>query len=196
MAAPARNRIAWATHGGELVLTEPGLAEIRVHSAELAVAYNDPHNARLMGHGEPFSPEEVVDHYRSLLSEGARPFLLYLDGTLAGDADLRGIRDGAAEFAFMIAARDRQGKGLGTRLAIMVHACAFTMLGLERVYASIDPLNPASRRVLEKLGYAVSKSTEARSFADEPGDLTMLLERPTFLTSHATAISQLRFGAA
>jgi len=111
---------------------------------------------------------------------------------LMGDADLRGLRDGAAEFAFMIAARDHQGKGLGTRFALMVHACAFSGLGLHRVYASIAPANRASRRVFEKLGYQVDVSPEARTFADEPGDVTMVIDRAAFESKHAVTLRQLR----
>ena len=158
---------------------------------QLASAYNEPENARLMGHDELLTPEDVVEHYRTIIEQGGRPFLLYLDGVLIGDADLRGIRAGAAEFAFLIASRDRQGKGLGTKLALMVHAAAFTVLALHRIYASVDPTNPASRRALEKLGYRASDTEEARSFVDGPGDVTLVLERETFLGLHRSTISRI-----
>lgn len=173
---------------------EPTSAEVAAHAVELAAAYNDPANARLMGHDELLDAGDVVEHYRGIHESGGTPFLLYLDGILVGDADLRGFRDGAAEFAFLIAARDRQGRGLGTRLALMVHAGAFTAIGLERIYASLDPANPASRRALEKIGYQPSDSEEARSFADAPGDLVLLLGREEFLRLHAEVLPRLRFG--
>ncbi|MGO9832385.1 MAG: GNAT family N-acetyltransferase [Myxococcaceae bacterium] len=191
MAAP-RSRIEWTTDVGELVAIEPELAEVSAHAAELAAGYNEPENARLMGHAAPFSEMEVVAHYEAMLDEGARPFLLYREGKLVGDADLRGVHNGAAEFAFMIAAREQQGKGLGTRFALMVHVFAFVALGLERVYASIAPQNRASRRVFEKLGYALDDSTEARAFADEAGDLTMGIDRVTFERGRAVPLGQVR----
>jgi RimJ/RimL family protein N-acetyltransferase len=194
VAVRPRLRIAWTTEVGELLLVEPTLEEVAAHAAELATAYNDPANAPLMGHDEVLASEDVVEHYRGIRDSGGTPFLLYLDGILVGDADLRGFRRGAAEFAFLIAAHGLQGKGLGTRLALMVHACAFAALGLERVYASIDPANPASRRALEKIGYRPSESEEARSFADGPGDLVLILDRAPFLGSHAEVIARLRFG--
>jgi len=181
----------WVTDAGELRLVEPAVAEVAAHATQLAAAYNEPGNARLMGHDELLTPEDVVEHYRTVIEDGGRPFLLYLDGVLIGDADLRGIRDDAAEFAFLIASRDRQGKGLGTKLALMVHAAAFTVLGLRRVYASVDPRNPASRRALEKLGYHATDTEEARSFADEPGDVMLLLEREPFLGLHGATLGQL-----
>jgi RimJ/RimL family protein N-acetyltransferase len=185
-------RIEWRTDVGELVALEPQLTDVAAHAVELAAGYNEPENARLMGHVEPFSGPEVVEHYESMLDEGARPFLLYLDGRLVGDADLRGMRAGAAEFAFMIAAREQQGKGLGTKFALMVHAYAFAKLGLDRVYASIVPKNRASRRVFEKLGYKPDDSTEARAFADEAGDVTMVIDRATFERAHAAALARLK----
>jgi RimJ/RimL family protein N-acetyltransferase len=174
-----------------MLLVEPTLAEVRSHATQLASAYNEPQNARLMGHDELLTPEDVVEHYRTIIEQGGRPFLLYLDGVLVGDADLRGIRNGAAEFAFLIASRDRQGKGLGTKLALIVHAAAFTVLELQRIYASVDPTNPASRRALEKLGYRSSDTEEARSFADEPGDVTLVLERESFLGLNGSTVSRI-----
>jgi RimJ/RimL family protein N-acetyltransferase len=184
--------IKWTTDVGNLLAMEPQLSDIAVHAAELAAGYNEPENARLMGHAEPFSEADVLEHYRSMRTEGARAFLLYREDKLVGDADLRRVRSGAAEFAFMIAARDQQGKGLGTRFALMVNAYAFTSLGLERVYASISPKNHASHRVFEKLGYTLDFSAEARDFADEAGDETMVISRETFERTHAAALAQLR----
>ncbi len=177
---------------GELVAMEPALTDVAAHAGELAAGYNDPENARHLGHDEPFTKTDVMAHYASMRAAGARTFLLYLQDRLVGDADLRGMRDGAAEFAFMIGARGQQGKGLGTKFALMVHACAFTALVLDRVYASIAPTNGASRRVFEKLGYTVDGSTEARTFADEPEDVTMVIRRATFVTTHAATLGQLR----
>lgn len=181
-------RIDW----NELAAIEPTPDEVRMHADALAAGYNEPANARLMGHAEEMSAEDVVDHYDDMTAEGARQFLLFVDGALAGDADLRGVRAGAAEFAFMIAARGQQGKGLGTRFAIMIHAFAFRELALAKVYASIVPENVASRRVFEKLGYAIDDSAAAREFADEPGDIVMVIARDEFERAHAAALAQLK----
>jgi len=145
-----------------------------------------------MGHTEPISDDEVVDHYGASAEGGARAFLLHVDGALVGDGDLRGLRDGAAEFAFMIAAPSIQGKGLGTRFAVMIHAFGFVQLGLARIYASVVPHNVASRRVFEKMGYQLDDGPEARSYADEPGDVTLVIDRATFERNHAQALAQIQ----
>jgi len=186
-------RIDWSTDAGKLVALEPAPDDVAEHAAELASGYNEPTNASLMGHTDVIEPDEIVEHYADMIEEGARPFLFFLDGALAGDGDLRGIRTGAAEFAFMIGARAAQGKGLGTRFAIMVHAFGFSVLGLARIYASVVPHNAASRRVFEKLGYIDDDSPAAREYADEPGDVTMVVDRVTFETRHAAQLAAIRF---
>jgi RimJ/RimL family protein N-acetyltransferase len=184
-------RIDWTTPAGELCALEPRLDEVAEHVKVLAAAYNDPHNAPLLGHEAKISETEVLDHYESLLGQGAHPFLLYRDGALAGDGDVRGIGDGAAEFAFLIAAPGAQGKGLGTRFAMMIHVFAFAHLPIDRMYASIVPANAASRRVFEKLGYDVDGSLAAQEYADA-GDVTMSIDRATFERMHAPAMAQIR----
>jgi RimJ/RimL family protein N-acetyltransferase len=171
-------RIDWQAE--QLSAIEPTLDEVRAHAAALAVGYNEPRNAALMGHTAALEPEEVVDHYEEMAEEGAHQFLLFAGDQLAGDADLRGIRDGAAEFAFMIGAPTAQGKGLGTKFATMVYAFAFEQLQLQTVYASVVPENIASKRVFEKLGCTVDDSAGARAYADEPGDLVLSIDRATF----------------
>ncbi|MEO6777472.1 MAG: GNAT family N-acetyltransferase [Kofleriaceae bacterium] len=173
-------RIDWPSDAGQLSAFEPTPDEIARHAAELSRGYNDPRNAELMGHAEPIEPDEVVELYADAAAEGVRSFLLVQGSAFAGDGDLRGLRGGTAEFAFMIGAPSAQGKGLGTRFATMIHAFGFQTLGLHHIYASIVPANTASRRVFDKLGYALDDSAVARGYADEPGDLVMSIDRPTF----------------
>jgi RimJ/RimL family protein N-acetyltransferase len=189
-----RFRIDWQTGVGHFAAIEPTLDEVADHAAQLAAGYNDPRNAELLGHTEPLSDDEVIDHYDASIEEGVRSFLLFVDGALVGDGDLRGMHDGAAEFAFMIAAPTLQGKGLGTRFAVMLHAFGFAQLSLSRIYASVVPNNVASRRVFEKVGYRLDDGPEARSYADEPGDITLVIDRETFARNHATALDQIAFG--
>ena len=135
----------------------------------------------MMGHGaEPHAPADVLAYYEELRIEGGRPFLLYVDGVLMGDADFRNIEDGTGEFAIMIGGRASQGRGLGTRFGLMLHLFGYDVLGLERIYISVIPANAASRRLFEKLGYRIDDSPEARLFIDEETDLTMSLARSAF----------------
>lgn len=192
--ARARVRIDWTTDAGRLAAIEPSPREIATHASALAAGYNDPVNAPLMGHAEPLTEGEVVEHYQEMVDEGARAFLLFCDDQLVGDADLRGIDDGAAEFAFMIAAPNLQGKGLGTRFALMIHAFGFGALGLQRIYASVVPHNTASRRVFEKLGYGEDPTAAARAFADEPDDVVLSIDRATFERVNGETSRPIRVG--
>ena len=165
---------------------EPSAAEITQHAATLAHAYNDPHNAPLMGTTETMSVADVIAHYTTMNAAGARQFHLLVDGALVGDADLRNINPSAhtCEFAFMIAQRATQGRGWGTRFALMIHHVAFIELGIEQVYVAIVPGNHASRRVLEKLGYRIDASPAARASTDDSSDITMSIDRTSFVALH------------
>jgi len=185
-------QIEWQTDAGALVAFEPTPEELTQHSEALSVGYNDPANAGLMGHTSLISPAEVVESYRDSIAAGMRAFLLLLDGEFAGDGDLRNFRGDTAEFAFMIAAPSAQGKGLGTRFALMIHAFGFSRLELQRIYASVVPQNTASRRVFEKLGYIEDNSPAGREYAEEPGDVTLMLDRETFLRTHTAALAQIQ----
>lgn len=188
----ARYWISWATPAGVLLAVEPRVGELARNAAALTAAYNDPHNAPLLGHTELLTEHDVIAHYADVAEAGGHNFLAFRDGALVGDADLRHIAGGAAEFAFMVAAVSAQGQGLGTRIAIMVHAFAFATLGLDRIYASVIPGNTASRRVFEKLGYVADDTDTARAYADEPGDLTLRIARPAFEQSHALPLAEIQ----
>ena len=182
----------YALHWGTASALEATLDEFAQHAKQLSYGYNEPRNAELMGHTFAISPAEVVESYRDGIAAGMRAFLLFDAGALAGDGDLRGLRNGNAEFAFMIAMPEAQGKGLGTRFAKMIHTLGFRELALHQIYASVVPHNHASRRVFEKLGYVVDDSPAARAYADEPGDVTLALDRATFEQRNGDAIAQIR----
>lgn len=194
-----RVRLAWTVAGLELEAIEPTAGEVAAVAADLAEAYNDPANATLLGHVETMTQGDVIEHYADLADAGARQFLLYVDGALAGDADLRGEEDAAAEFAFLIARPGAQGKGLGTRFAKMLHVFGFTApplgMGLERIYASVLPDNVASLRVFAKLGYREDPSPSARVWADDPADVVLAISRDGFAEAHPDAFTQVSIRA-
>lgn len=159
-------KITW----GELVAFTP--LDVTPYAEALAAAYNDPRNAALLGNTQTMTAADVLEHYADL----PYPFVLLANELLAGDADLRGVSGGAAEFAFLIAAPSAQGQGLGTRFATMINAAAFRTLGLERIYASVIPDNTASLRVFEKLGYVAD---DTLGYGD-PGDIVLRLDRARF----------------
>ncbi|MBP9088757.1 MAG: GNAT family N-acetyltransferase [Kofleriaceae bacterium] len=180
--------VTWRPPGDPAVFQarEPTDAEIATHAAALAQAYNDPHNAPLMGNTEAMSSIDVVSHYTTMNVAGARQFHLLVNNSLVGDADLRNFDPLAqtCEFAFMIAQRATQGRGWGTRFALMIHHLAFSRLSIERIYVAIVPANQASLRVFEKLGYRLDASVAARASADDASDITMAIDRADFLAAH------------
>jgi len=186
-----RWQLDWTTPAGALCAFEPTADELEAHVPALVAAYNEPHNARLLGHTSLLSADDVREHFAALRDEGGRALLLYRDGALAGDADLREPDGDACEFAFLIAAPAAQGKGLGTAFATMIHAAAFADGALTRIYASVLPSNVASRRVFEKLGYALDTSAAARARGDD-GDVVLSIDRRTFVERHAAAIAEIR----
>ena len=191
--AQARWAIEWRGEGEALMAIEPTEAEIADAASDLAAYYNDAHNRQMMAHeGEPFTAAGVATYYRELREEGSRPFLFQRAGVLVGDGDLRNIEDRTAEIAIMIGGRAVQGRGLGTRYAIMLHVFAFRVLGLERVFISVIPANTASRRLFEKLGYEIDDSPEARELIDDETDVTLSIARARFEGTVSASVSQIR----
>ena len=185
--------VEWEKGGETLSAVEPTDDELRRAAPVLAASYNDSHNRVMMGHDdEPHTPGDVVAYYEQLRLEGGRPFLLYMDGVLMGDADFRNLADVTGEFAIMIGGRASQGHGLGTRFALMLHAFGYDVLGLERIYISVIPANTASRRLFEKLGYQPDDSPEARALIDDETDLTMSLARSAFDRTRAADMAAIR----
>ena len=63
---------------------------------------------------------------------------------------------------------EHQNQGLATELTLALLQLAFTRLGAERVVAATHPANPASNRVLAKLGFA-RLGERHDTYADLPG---------------------------
>jgi RimJ/RimL family protein N-acetyltransferase len=182
---------AWQTPSGRLVVREPARSEVLAAAPRLAGFYNDPHNRAMLDHGHELDAAEVVEHYDALWAEGGVPLWLEHDGVLVGDADLRHVRDGAAESAILVGDREVQGRGLGTRFNLLVHALAFRALGLARVYATIIPKNQASQRIFAKLGYELDTSPAARAYVDAADDVTLSLTRERFEALHGPALAEI-----
>ena len=186
MTKATRWAVEWKQGDETLAALEPTTEELVRAAPELAAFYNDSHNRAMMAHeSDAYTAADVIAYYRQLRAEAGRPFLLFQGGALMGDADFRNIEGPTGEFAIMIGGRATQGRGLGTRFGLMLHAFGFAVLGLERIYISVIPANSASRRLFEKLGYQIDDSPEARAFIDEESDVTMSLARATFEQSRA-----------
>jgi RimJ/RimL family protein N-acetyltransferase len=195
MSSERRWSVAWARSTDDLRVVEPAMVEVAAYAPRLSAYYNEPHNRTMLAHTQEMSIEDVIAHYRALRGEQGRPLVLLRDERLVGDADLRGIGGGHGELAIMIGDRSLQGQGLGTAFGIMAHALAFRILELTRTYVSILRDNAASRRLFQRLGYAVDDSPPARAIADEPSDITMSLGRAEFERNFEQELSALRFGS-
>jgi RimJ/RimL family protein N-acetyltransferase len=188
--------VAELDDGDRLRAVEPTRPEIAKAAARLASFYNDPHNREMLAHDEDLSARDVIAHYGALEKEGAHAFFLELDGRLVGDADLRNVNRQRAEIAILIGDRSVQGRGLGTRFGIMIHAVAFGPMKLRRTYASIIPSNAGSLRLFEKLGYRQDDTPIARRFADDPTDVTLSLDSDRFRDLHGSVAMRVRVSSA
>jgi RimJ/RimL family protein N-acetyltransferase len=117
-----------------------------------------------------------------------------MNGELVGDADVRGVRDGAAEFAIMIGAPAQQGRGLGRALASMVHVFAFRELGLDRLFVPPRRDNRRVHALNRFLGYERDDSAAARAYADGADSETYSISAATFRALHADAWEKVRSG--
>lgn len=183
--------VEWHTQDERLRAYEPTREEIARFAPTLAGYYNDDYNRSMMANTVVMSAAEVIEYFESLRHTGSKAFLLELNGELLGDADIRHITAKTAEFAILVGQRPQQGKGLGTRFAIMLHALAFRGLGLEQLFISIVPANLPSQRLFAKLGYAPDNTPAARASIDHPSDLTFSLPRTTFDPAQAPHLPQI-----
>lgn len=175
---------------------EPTPDELAAAAPALAAFYDDPHNRLMLANTVTLTPAEVIASYEDLRATGGRPFLLFTGDRLVGDGDLRHLDttgdEKSGEIAVLVGDRAVQGRGLGTRFAVMLHAFAFQVLDLTKVYASILPANVASLRLFTRLGYLPDDSPAARAFADEPGDVTLAVTRARFEFDAAAILAGVR----
>jgi len=181
---------ALSAEWGDLRIYQPTPAQVAAAAPRLCAFYNEPYNRAMLSHDQELTVDDVVEHFADLGEDGVG-FLFEQDGALVGDGDLRHIAGGAAECAILIGERPAQGKGLGTRFLTMIHALAFGRLGLERVFATVIPANVASLRLFEKLGYRRDDSPAARDYIDDDTDISLSLDRASFLAAHAAAVAEI-----
>lgn len=191
MTLPIRWSVEARWGQGRLSVFEPTSAEIVAAAPMLADFYNDRYNAAMMTNTCEFDRDAVALLYRELQAAGDHPFLFHQDGQLIGDGDFRHTTGDDAEFAILIGPRRQQGRGLGTRCAIMMHGVAWRAWRLARVYAAVIPANHASRRLLETLGYRTDHSARAAAFADGDDAITMSLDMVEFAHAHAALLAEM-----
>ena len=146
------------------------LRPVRMSDVDRLTAYrNDPEVAALQDWEVPYPRERaeslVAEHSgRDDVVPGAGTQLgIERDGELVGDVYV-GLheRGGVAEIGFTLA-RAHQGKGYAVEAVSAVVADLVDRLGVHRVFAQLSPLNEASMRVLERVGFEF-ESLAPRSF--------------------------------
>lgn len=83
------------------------------------------------------------------------------DGDVIGSVDLSLIESQSAELGFLLR-RDRWGRGLASEAARAVADFGLGPLGLARLAAAALASNLAARRVLEKSGFTLVETRDAR----------------------------------
>ena len=89
---------------------------------------------------------------REWAAHGTGPYLVFIDGLLAGATGLHLETPYRASTGYALA-RDAWGKGYATEAARAIVVLAWTLPRLVRLYALCHPDNAASARVLEKAGF-------------------------------------------
>lgn len=180
-------RLAWPADNRLVEAIEPDEDLVERNAERLRDWYNDPDNASMMDGCGTMSTEDVVDFWRTLRNDRGRGFFAFENGVLVGDADLRQVRDGAAEFALMIGPAEAKGRGVGRALAILVHVFAFRELGLPRLFVPPRRDNVRVHALNRFLGYEPDDGQLARAFGDEPSCQTYSLSARAFREKHAAA---------
>lgn len=147
---------------GERVLLRP--FEVGDASAAHAV-YGDEEVMRYVGAGGAVTPGEtarmLAAYRRHQRLHGFAFWAVTARGTgeLIGDAGIE-LTEHGAELGYTLSRRV-WGQGLATEAARLCIDAAFGPLGLPRLVALADVANPASARVLEKLGFSRRGRTTA-----------------------------------
>ncbi|WP_210435261.1 GNAT family N-acetyltransferase [Saccharopolyspora sp. ASAGF58] len=119
--------------------------------------YGDPEVMRYVAYGNAVPATEsaaMVDDYIQHQRMHGYSFWAVIErstGRFIGDAGFE-ARDVGAEFGYTLA-RQSWGQGLATEVGQLCLAAAFDQLHLPELTAVVDPRNPASARVLDKLGF-------------------------------------------
>lgn len=108
---------------------------------------------------EPKTKEDAVNHVKELLQEAAKiprthyALAIVLEDVMIGTGELENM-DGenkSAELSYTIHP-EYWGQNIATETSEILIKFGFEALGLHRIYATCDPNNIASEKVLEKVG--------------------------------------------
>jgi len=122
-----------------------------------------------------WTPDQSLDYHRrhwTATVEAPPPELIRLaavyDGALVGYVDLHGTEPDRRELGYVIGARSRWGRGLGTAAARAGLDHAFDRLGLAVVTAEALAANERSVRILQRLGMIETGRGDDAVYLDRP----------------------------
>jgi RimJ/RimL family protein N-acetyltransferase len=90
------------------------------------------------------------------------------DGDLVGYADLHGSEPTRRELGYLVGTRAHWGRGWGTAIAAAGLDHAFSVLGLDEVWAEAVDANAPSVRILQRLGMTETGRGDDVLFLGEP----------------------------
>jgi ribosomal-protein-alanine N-acetyltransferase len=139
----------------------------------MAALLSHPEVRRGIGRSDPTTEADAREWIED--SEDTHSFLICVDGDPVGDCSLVVDQPGwdYAELGYAVHP-DHWGEGYATEAIDCVARWAFTELGLHKLGADVYETNPASRRVLEKVGFREEGRRRAHAFVQ--GGYVDLLE--------------------
>lgn len=128
---------------------------------------NDPRVRSGLGNTDPVTMEEEREWVESLAERDDYHFLVVADGIPVGVVGLNQVNDvwGVAEAGYFLDP-DHWGNGYATDALQTLCGFAFEERRLEKVTAKAYETNPASRRVIEKVGFTEEGVLRDEAFLD------------------------------
>lgn len=139
----------------------------REDAAFLTGLLNDPRVRRDIGSYAPLNEVQEREWIDSLGESAGVRLLVAVDGGPVGTVGLDEPNEvwGTTELGYMIDP-DRWGNGYATEAVSLACRYAFAERRLEKVYARVYETNPASRRVLEKVGFVEEGRLREEAFVE------------------------------
>lgn len=130
---------------------------------------NDWRTSRTLGIRAPLSLPMEEAWFEQMLADQGRGRYNFVACLLEDDRPIGtvglfelNLADGNAGLGIQIGAAEDRGKGRGTDMLLALLAFGFGSLRLERIWLDVYDINPAARRVYERVGF-VHEGTQRRA---------------------------------
>lgn len=128
---------------------------------------NDPQVRGSIASYAPYNAEQEREWIEALGEDEGVTLLVCVDGDPVGSIGFDSPNEvwGTAEIGYMIAP-DHWGNGYATEAVALLSAYAFHERRLDKLHATVYATNPASARVLEKVGFERDGTLRKHAFVD------------------------------